>query len=84
MRPLEVGRITDSKDQAVSQGLNGVAVALEYAGGVEAEGFEAGTRLADRRVVERWWEGIGVILVNYCELYIQRSPNGFPSHSEWG
>ena len=64
--------------------MNGVAVALEHAGGVEAGGVEAGTRSADRRVVERRWEGIRVILVNYCELYIQRPPNGFPSHSEGG
>ena len=61
-----------------------VAVALEYAGGFDIERFDAGTRSADHRVVERWWEGMRVILVNDCELYIQRAPNGFPSHSEGG
>ena len=62
--------------------MNGVAVALEYAGGFDAGRFDAGTRSVGHRVVECGWEGMKVILVNYCELYIQKPPNGFPSHSE--
>ena len=33
--------------------MNEVAVALEYAGGFDIERFDAGTRSADHRVVER-------------------------------
>ena len=57
--------------------MNGVAVALEYAGGFEAGDVEAGTLWADCRIVEREWEGMRMIIVNYCELYIQRRSKGF-------
>ena len=57
--------------------MNGVAVALEYAGGFEAGDVEAGTLSVGCRVVERGWEGMRMMLVNYCELYIQRRSNGF-------
>ena len=56
--------------------MNGVAVALEYAGGGDAGRFDAGTCSVDRRVVECRWEGMRVVLVNYCGPYIQKPPNG--------